>query len=68
MRNPSWFRAILSGLIGVAIGVVFIAVDNLVSPVANLGQILVVVCVPAFLAALIGNLLGARQRKTDRQA
>jgi hypothetical protein len=63
MSIPSWFRAILSGLIGVAIGVIFIAVANLVSPVANLAQVLIVVCIPAFLSALVGHIIGARQRK-----
>jgi H+/Cl- antiporter ClcA len=65
MSNPSWFKATLSGLIGAAIGVVFVAVANLVSPAANLVQLLVVVCVPAFLSAIVGNLIGARQRKAS---
>jgi len=63
MSNHSWFRAILSGLIGALIGVIFIAVANLVSPVANLAQTLVIVCVPAFLSALVGHIVGSRQKK-----
>lgn len=66
MSNPSWFRALLSGLIGAAIGVIFIAVANLISPIANLVQQLVVVCVPAFLSALVGHAIGARRRDAAR--
>ena len=63
MKIPSWFKAILSGLLGLIIGVIFVAVTNLVSPVANISQSLIVVCVPSFLSALIGHLVGARQKK-----
>jgi hypothetical protein len=62
MSNPSWFRAIISGLIGMAIGVVFVAVANLASPIANLIQVLVVVCLPAFISALVGHVIGARRK------
>jgi peptidoglycan/LPS O-acetylase OafA/YrhL len=65
MSNPSWFRAIISGLAGAAIGVIFVAIANLVSPVANLPQLLVVVCVPAFLAAIVGHIIGARQKRAS---
>ena len=65
MTSPSWFRAVLSGLVGAAIGVIFVAVANLVNPVANLAQVLVVVCVPAFLSAAIGHVIGARQRRVS---
>ena len=49
MGNPLWFRSILSGIVGAAIGLIFVAIANLVSPVANLVQELTIVCVPAFL-------------------
>jgi hypothetical protein len=62
MSNPSWFKATLSGIIGAAIGVVFVAVANMASPVANLAQLLVVVCVPSFLSAVVGHIIGARRR------
>jgi len=64
MRSHPWAKAILSGIIGTAIGVIFIAVANLISPIVNLAQDLVVVCVPAFVAALVGNFIGARQGKS----
>jgi hypothetical protein len=63
MASLSWFRAILSGLVGLVIGVIFVAVANLLSPVANLVQTLVVVCVPAFLSSLLGYVIGIRQKK-----
>lgn len=63
VRTSSWFRPILSGLLGVAIGVIFIAIANMVSPAKNLPQMLVVVCLPAFLSALFGHIIGARQKK-----
>ena len=64
MGNPSWFRAIISGIVGAAIGVIFVAVANLVSPVANLAQELAVVCIPAFLAAIVGQSSAPRQRRS----
>jgi hypothetical protein len=65
MGNPSWFRSILSGIVGAAIGLVFVAIANLVSPVPNSAHELVVVCVPAFLSAFVGHLLGAHRRRTS---
>jgi hypothetical protein len=64
----SWVRAILSGLIGMMIGAIFIAIANMVSPNAYLLQVLVVVCVPCFLSGATGNILGARPRKADRRS
>ena len=66
MGKISWVRAIVSGLIGMMIGAIFIAIANMVSPIAYLVQVLVVVCVPCFLSGLTGNILGARPRKTDQ--
>jgi hypothetical protein len=63
MRTSSAAKAILSGFIGIAIGVVFVAVANLVNPVGNLTQSLIIVCVPAFVSALVGNTMGSRRDK-----
>jgi len=65
MGNPSWFRSILSGIVGAAIGLMFVAIANLMSPVANLTHELAVVCVPAFLSALVGYILGVHRRRTS---
>jgi uncharacterized membrane protein len=59
----SKFRAILSGVIGIVIGVILTAVVNLVSPADNLVRTLVVVCLAAVIAAFSGYILGARQKK-----
>jgi len=63
MGSFSIFRAILSGVIGIVIGVVFTAVLNLVSPADNLIRMLIVVCLAALFSAFSGYLLGARQKK-----
>ena len=65
MGKISWVRAIVSGLLGMMIGTIFIAIANMVSQINYLVQVLVVVCVPCFLSGLAGNILGARPRKTD---
>lgn len=61
-NNSSWFRAFLSGLFGILIGIVCVAVANMMSPFANLEQVLILVCLPAFLSGFFGNVLGSRQK------
>lgn len=63
MVVKSWFRAILSGLFGLLLGVVVAAVVNLLSPVGSLSTALVLACLPAFVAAILGFILGNRQKK-----
>ncbi len=63
MGTFSIFRAILSGVIGIVIGVVFTAMLNLVRPADNLIPLLIVVCLAALLSALSGCLIGARRKK-----
>ena len=63
MGSFSTFRAVLSGVIGIVIGVIFTAVLNLVSPADNLVRTLIVVCLAAFVSAFSGYVLGARQKK-----
>jgi purine-cytosine permease-like protein len=65
MSNPSWLKAMLTGLIGAATGVVFIAIANLVNPIASLVQVLIIVCIPAFLSAVIGHAIGAREKQKN---
>ena len=63
MSGFSMFRAILSGVIGIVIGVIFTAVVNLVSPADNLLRTLIVVCLAALVSAFSGYVLGAREKK-----
>jgi hypothetical protein len=63
MGSFSTFRAVLSGVIGIVIGVIFTAVPNLVSPEDNLLRTLVVVCLAALVSAFLGYVLGAGQKK-----
>jgi len=65
MSNPLWLKAMLTGLIGAMIGVIFIAIANLVNPIASLVQVLIIVCVPAFLSAVTGHVIGAREKKKN---
>ncbi|MGA2975044.1 MAG: hypothetical protein ABSF77_07025 [Spirochaetia bacterium] len=57
------FRAIIAGVLGLLIGVVFTAVLNLVSPAENVVRLVIVVCLAALVSAFSGYLLGARQKK-----
>ena len=63
MKRSFIDRAILTGLIGLVIGVIFSAVLNLISPAENLVRTVVLVCLAAFCAAFTGYVLGARQKK-----
>jgi len=65
VSKTSLFRAILSGIIGLAIGAIFVAIANMTSPNAHLAQVLVIVCVPCFLSGALGNFIGARPRKME---
>ena len=67
MGKFTWFPMVLAGLVGAVIGVVFVAVANLMSPLPDLFQTLVVACVPAFLSGLLGYFLGVRPKKTINQ-
>jgi H+/Cl- antiporter ClcA len=59
----SWFRAILSCLIGLVIGVIFAALVNLIIPTTNLTGTLASVCLAAFFSAFAGYMVGAKQKK-----
>ncbi|HUX36273.1 MAG TPA: hypothetical protein VMV44_00100 [Rectinemataceae bacterium] len=59
MSYPSFFKALFTGLVGAVIGVIFVAIANLVNPIASLVQLLIIVSVPAFLSAIVGHVIGA---------
>ena len=62
MSGFSRFRAILAGVIGIVIGVIFTAVVNLASPADNLLRTLIVVCLAALVLAFAGYVIGARRK------
>ncbi len=62
MSGFSRFRAILAGVIGIVIGVIFTAVVNLASPADNLLRTLIVVCLAALVSAFAGYVIGARRK------
>jgi ABC-type transport system involved in multi-copper enzyme maturation permease subunit len=63
MNGSSIVRVILSGVIGIAIGVILTAVVNLASPSDSVVRMLVVSCLAGLAAGLAGYLLGARKKK-----
>ena len=63
MKGSSMFRVILSGLIGLVIGVIFTGLVKLFEPSANLTWTLLPICIAAILSGLAGYIVGARQKK-----
>jgi uncharacterized protein YacL len=63
MKSVLLFRAILAGVIGLVIGVIFTAVVNLIVPTTNLAWTLFPICLAAILSGFAGYLVGARQKK-----
>ena len=63
MKGSSLFRVILSGLIGLVIGVIFTGLVKLFEPSANLTWTLLPICLAAILSGLTGYIVGARQKK-----
>ena len=62
MKSFSWFRAILSAIIGLVIGVIFTALVNLLKPSTDLLWALIAVCFASFFSALAGYIVGSRQK------
>jgi len=63
MKSLSLFRAILSGVFGLLIGVIFAALVNLIVPASNLAWTLFPICLAAIFSAFAGYIVGARQKK-----
>jgi H+/Cl- antiporter ClcA len=63
MRGSSLFRVILSGVIGLVIGLIFTGLVKLFEPSANLTWTLLPICFAAILSGLAGYIVGARQKK-----
>ena len=63
MTNISLLRAILSSVLGLAIGVIIAGLVNLVAPATNLLWTLIPICLAAAVSGFAGYLVGARQKK-----
>lgn len=63
MKSSSRYRVILSGIIGLVIGVIFTALVKLFTPEANLAWTLLPTCIAAILSGFMGYLVGAKQKK-----
>lgn len=66
MAKFGWLRAVLSALIGIALGLIITSLINLFAPLQNLVWTLVAVCFSSLLSGLIGNLLVGRGKKEDK--
>jgi hypothetical protein len=64
MKSVSLFRAILSCVIGLVIGVIITGLVNLALPSTNLLWTLFPICLAAVLSGFTGYLVGARQKKS----
>jgi hypothetical protein len=53
-----WIRAVLSGIIGLAIAVVVGAVVNLITHATALAWLLVPICLASLASAVVGFVLG----------
>ncbi len=62
MRSYSLFRAILSGVIGLVVGVIFTALVKLIVPEMNLAWTLFPLCLASLVSGFAGYLVGARQK------
>jgi len=63
MNRNSLSWAILSGVIGLVIGVIFTALVKLIVPATNLVQTIFPICLAAIFSGFAGYFLGARQKK-----
>jgi len=68
MKRFSWFRAILSAIFGLVIGVIFTALVNLLKPSTDLVWAMIAVCFASFFSALAGYIVGARQKPKQTPA
>ncbi len=63
MSTSYFFKSFSAGLLGAVIGLVFVAIANLVNPIVGLAQFVILVCVPAFLSGIVGYVIGGHARK-----
>ena len=63
MKSVSLFRAILSSVIGLVIGVIFTALVKLLVPETNLARTLFPICLAAIVSGFVGYIVGAKQKR-----
>jgi uncharacterized protein YacL len=62
MKKFSLIRAVLSGIVGLVIGVIVAALVNLMKPAPDIAWAIIPVCLASLLSALVGFLFGSRQK------
>ena len=62
MSNSTVLRYVLSGLVGLLMGVVFTAILRLLSPAGIPVRTAVLICMASIFSAFSGYLLGARTK------
>ena len=62
MNQVSWGSAVLSGVIGVVIGLVATYVMSLIRPTTNLQWSLIAVGIASFCSAFAGYIRGVREK------
>jgi hypothetical protein len=63
MSDFFWIRAILSGAVGLIIGLIVIAVASLTGFLVSIDGVLILVCFATFFAGFLGYIIGAYQKK-----
>ena len=63
MNRNSLVWAILSGVIGLVIGVIFTALVKLIVPATNIAQTIFPICLAAIFSGFAGYFVGAKQKK-----
>jgi len=62
MKSVSLFRAVLSCVIGLVIGVILTALVNLAIPATSLTWALIPTCLAAIFSGFAGYIIGAKQK------
>jgi len=65
MKSVLMFRAVLSCVIGLAIGVIVAGLVNLAVPSTNLVWTVLPICLAAVISGFAGYVIGARQKKSS---
>jgi hypothetical protein len=63
VKSDTLFRAILSGVAGLVIGVIFTALVKLIAPATDLAWTIFPLCLASIVSGFVGYLVGARQKK-----
>lgn len=66
MKSYSLFRILLTGVVGLVVGVIFGALVNLAMPGTNLALTIIPICLASVVSAFAGYLVGVRQTMQTR--